>query len=220
MADQAALQCEYEEVNKNIRALTDVRFKLIAYLPALGGIAALVLSMLGVLPTALAPANSWYGAWLVLAMSAFGFFASLALTVYDQRNSELYNALIHRAKHLEQLLGASRSPGSLRTSPYGGQYSERPPRAGRLFAIGRTTVVEVGHDPALALIYDIVLAVWFLPMGMSVLRIVALPPEVALPISAALALAMGLYFVGELRKRDAQERARWHEAARQDGLTR
>jgi hypothetical protein len=29
---------------------------------------------------------------------------------------------------------------------------------------------------------------------------------------------MGLYFVGELRKRDAQERERWQQAAREDGL--
>lgn len=218
MADQTAMRCEYEEVNNNIRALTDVRFKLIAYLPTLGGIAALILSVLGISPTPLAQANTWLGAWIVLALSAFGFFASLALTVYDQRNSELYNALIHRAKHLEQLLGASRSPGALRAPPDGGQFSERPPRAGMLFAIGGHAIVEVGHDPALALIYGMVLGVWFLPMGMSVLRIVALPPEAALPISAGLALAMALYFVGELRKRDAQERERWQQAARDDGL--
>jgi hypothetical protein len=39
---------------------------------------------------------------VVVLVSVFGFLATLGITLYDQRNSELYNALIHRAKYVEK----------------------------------------------------------------------------------------------------------------------
>jgi len=38
------LELEYEQINENIRFLADVRFKLLALVPALGGVAVFILA--------------------------------------------------------------------------------------------------------------------------------------------------------------------------------
>jgi hypothetical protein len=82
-----------------------------------------------------------------------GFFATLGITFYDQRNTELYNALIGRAKYLEK-----------RLKMFGGQFQIRPPRNRRLLFI------MMGHDTGLALIYGTVLGAWFFPIVYSGLQ--------------------------------------------------
>ena len=41
------IELEYEQINANFRMLADVRFKLLALLPVLGGAAVFVLSQIG-----------------------------------------------------------------------------------------------------------------------------------------------------------------------------
>jgi len=85
-----ALKLEYKEVNSYWRTLTVIRFKLLAFVPTLAGLGVVLI------PNAddIAPLEAF-------AIGLFGFIATLGITFYDQRNSELYNASINRASDLE-----------------------------------------------------------------------------------------------------------------------
>jgi hypothetical protein len=135
---------EYEQVNENFRMLADIRFKLLALVPALGGAAAFVLSGFALSTEATAPPHS-----LVFLIAALGFLATLGITIYDQRNSELYNALGGRAKDLEILLDL---PGE-------GQFRQRPDRDRYFFGL-----FPMGHDIGLSVIYGPVLGAWAFPI--------------------------------------------------------
>jgi len=90
----------YSEVAAAWRQLTDVRFKLLAFLPFVTG--------LGVFQ--LVSSDSAVSAaprWARVAAAAFGLVITVALFVYERRNSELYNDLIARGKHIEHQLGAT-----------------------------------------------------------------------------------------------------------------
>jgi hypothetical protein len=80
---------EYNEVLTQFRALTDIRFKLLTYLP-LGTVAAAVF---------VAPTND-----LVKqpAISAFAFVVTLCIATYNKRNDQHYDELISRAAELER----------------------------------------------------------------------------------------------------------------------
>jgi hypothetical protein len=134
------LVAEYDQVNNNIRALADIRFKLLALVPALAGVGAALLS-----DDPRSPRTA------VLALA--GFVATFGVVAYDQRNSELYNSLIGRAKFLECKLDLPAARGHR-----GGQFSERPFRGRRLFGL------LLGHDTALAMIYGVSLAAWVFPL--------------------------------------------------------
>ena len=92
MADERreALLKEYGEVSSNFRLLTDIRFKLLGFLPiATAAAAALksdVLSMNGLL------------------LSLFGLMTTLGLITYNTRNDQLYDELVARAAEIERRL--------------------------------------------------------------------------------------------------------------------
>jgi hypothetical protein len=90
----------YSEVAAAWRQLTDVRFKLLAFLPAVSGVG---LFQLLSPEAALSDAPRWSKA----LAAAFGLFITAGLFAYDRRNSELYDDLVSRGKHLEHELGAS-----------------------------------------------------------------------------------------------------------------
>jgi hypothetical protein len=90
---------EYIQVNENFWMLADIRFKLLALIPTLGGVAIFLLSE---------ERRTDHG--LLLLTSGLGFLATLGVTFYDQRNSALYNALIDRANYLERKPTLPRNP--------------------------------------------------------------------------------------------------------------
>jgi len=143
------LIAEYAEVNQNFRMLADVRFRLLALIPTLGGAAIFLLSR--------TQPESTGGFALLFLVSCLGFLATLGVTIYDQRNNEFYEALLGRAKYLEEELKLPRNLEVRTTdsSEFRGQFRERPGRGlyGR-FLFNR---VELGHDPGLALVYGAVL---------------------------------------------------------------
>lgn len=152
------LKLEYEQVNDNFRMLADIRFKLLAILPALAGAAVYVLSHIAIsfpVPVAsqedLEKAPFEFGT--VVLISVLGFVTTFGIALYDQRNTELYNALVGRAKVLEKRMGIA-----------DGQFVTRPPRTRRIAGIA------AGHDTGLALIYGPVLGSWFFPLVYASLR--------------------------------------------------
>jgi hypothetical protein len=92
----AVLKMEYEQVNANFRMLADIRFKLVALIPTLGSVAVYVLSKI------VTDQRVGLAEYVVtFVVSLVGFSATLGIVFYDQRNTELYEALIGRAKDLE-----------------------------------------------------------------------------------------------------------------------
>jgi hypothetical protein len=86
-AHEAAL-AEYKEVVAQFRALTDIRFKLLTYLP-LGTVAAVFLSKEGQLVGQ-------------PAVAAFALVATLCIATYNKRNDQHYDELVARAAELER----------------------------------------------------------------------------------------------------------------------
>lgn len=206
------LELEYDQANQNFRHLAEIRFKLLALLPPFGGIAVFALSLAGINATAAHRPEADAVLALVAAIAAAGFLATFGVAVYDQRNSELYNALIHRLKELERGFAVPPSVGTLRREArWGGQFEERAPRGRTLFGF------PISHDGALALIYGVVLGSWAFPFVYSLARLVGVPDSTALTAAIALALIAILSCVKKISTLDDAERERWNAAGQAGG---
>lgn len=199
---------EYEQINENFRFLAEVRFKLLALIPPLGGVAVFVLAHLGF--TAGGSEGSLSALLFVSLASIFGLLVTLGITIYDQRNSELYNALIHRAKNLEELFQVPSAPGGLNQDTSGGQFRERPGKNRRV--IGLT----VGHDIGLALIYGPVLGAWLFPISYSISRLLSVAPDNAAIIGVSAAGLASLWFAANLIYLDNKDKKLYDKAAKRD----
>ena len=205
------LELEYVQINENFRFLADVRFKLLALVPTLGGAAVFVLTGAG-LQAGGGQRSSTSELLTVVVVGLFGFLATLGMTLYDQRNSELYNALIHRAKHLEEEFGVPSTPGGLKKTQLGGQFRERPDKQRRF-------VFKAGHDLGLALIYGPLLGAWLFPLAYAATRIMSVAHGSALAGAAVLAAVGAALFTGWLVVLDRHDRDLYNAAARRDKLS-
>lgn len=90
-----ALQLDYQVTQDMVKLLTDIRFRLLTILPPLSGGAVTLLSY-----------QTFQGQYPIamLGVGLLGFVLTLGLVLYDQRNSDLYNACVHRAKMLERIM--------------------------------------------------------------------------------------------------------------------
>lgn len=126
-----ALLALYTELGAQHRALVDVRFKLLALVPAVSALALVgIVTPTG--PFAEAPRA------VRVCAAVLGLLVVLGVRVYDVRNSELHDDLVSRGRSTEVALGVR----------YG------------VFARRRRPVAPVQHDLALHLIYGAVLAAW------------------------------------------------------------
>jgi hypothetical protein len=144
------LRLDYGETTQVVRLLTDIRFKLLALVPSLAGTGVAVLSMQS------SPAARF-------TVGLVGLAATLGIFVYELRNTQLYDAAVHRAKFLEQRLAFPSAAGGVS----GGVYSERPRRTVRLLG-----VMLVWHDRGLALVYGAAVAGWAYLVGWGGLALV------------------------------------------------
>jgi hypothetical protein len=117
----------YSEVCTSWRALVDVRFKLLGFVPTISA-ALLSALLLKSNPEALGG----------VFIATFGLVVTLAIAVYDQRNSQLHDELISRARRIERDLGLAV-----------GQFLGRP-----------GSWKFVNHDTALLTIYGATAAAW------------------------------------------------------------
>jgi len=176
-------ETEYEQVNQNFRALADIRFRLLALVPTAGGAATYLVSRL---------ASQDSDQLMILAVSVIGFLATLGITFYDQRNSQLYNTLSTRAKQLEAELHLAY-----------GQFTSRPGRTRRLL------FVRVGHDPGLALVYAPVLGAWFYPAVVAGARLQGYGLQQARPYAALAAGIATAAFLEEFLRLDGVWKRLW-----------
>jgi hypothetical protein len=147
-AHRDALLGEYGEVASNFRLLTDIRFKLLAFLPiAAGAATALLLSGSG--RDAAAEVRA-------LVLSLFGLVVTVALATYIARNDEHYDALVDRAASIEWQLGLS-----------DGAFANRPASS---FAVklpfGHSWKLE--HRKPVAMIYGTSLTLWLFSVFVAV----------------------------------------------------
>lgn len=172
--DQIALRADYQSTLDVIKLLSDIRFRCLAFVTAITAIAN------AVLPATVLPGTR-------IALGAVGFFTTFGIAIYELRNSQLYEAAIHRAKILETRLKTLRASTK---SAQAGLFNERPlyvedEYGERLPAkhwqrpkkydvrFMRFLFVKVKHDQGLAMIYGAVSGAWVYLMADGVRLILA-----------------------------------------------
>lgn len=167
------LRLDYQQTTDLLRTLTDVRFKLLAFVPTLSGAAVAFTGR----PTA--PVQ-------LLALGGLGLAATLGILFYDLRNSEIYDYALRRAKRIENELSISLDSDG---EP-GGLFSERPAGTIRLFGL------TADRDRGLALVYSAALGGWTYLVVWGALR--AAHVGHARVVGAAIGLVAGLLVLAEL----------------------
>lgn len=165
------LRLDYEQVHAYWRLLKEIRFKLLAIVPTLAGFGISFVGGTG-------------SAEVGIAVGFLGFVATLGVTFYDQRNTQLYDDAMKRAKWLEEQLHLQPHTGD--ESGLGGIFLSRPRRSRRLFG-----VALMYHDRGLYLVYSATLGAWAFVIFHSVLRMLNHPN---LPLTLVLSFAVGLAF--------------------------
>ena len=128
--DDAALKMDYEQTLATWRMLVDLRFRLLAFVPAIAGV---LVALGGRSPSATSA-----------LVALLGLAALFGIIMYDLRNSQFHDAAIHRAKELEKALTLYQLSDK---GTAGGLMNERPRDRYRLVG------VEVWHDRALFVVY-------------------------------------------------------------------
>ena len=86
------LRFDYEQTTQLMRTLTDIRFKLLAFIPTIAG------ASVGLV-------GRGARAGELLAVGLLGLVATLGILIYELGNSQVYRELVERATELEQQLG-------------------------------------------------------------------------------------------------------------------
>ena len=143
---------EYSEGLSNFRLLTEIRFKLLALVPVAAAAA-------GLLRVAVTKDASAATAAATLALSVFGLVVTLAVAAYNQRNDQLYSALVERATDIEREVGL-----------FDGYFATRPQEWATLNVRGRR--LAIGHRGAIAVIYSSTAALWLFGAIVSLLQLI------------------------------------------------
>jgi hypothetical protein len=140
---------DYEHVLDQFKLLTEIRFKLLAFLPTVSGTAVALLTTREV------------GQAEQVAIAVLGLTVTLAVFAYDQRNTQHYNRLVGRAQFLENRL----------------EFSAASPRGPRGMMLAREItprhllfVVPMKHDRALGVVYAIVAGAWAFALAEALTR--------------------------------------------------
>lgn len=140
---RAALLAEYAEVNNNFRLLTNIRFKLLAFLPiAPAAVLAVITARDSGVPSQAVEARTF-------ALGLFGIVVTAGLATYNARNDQIYLWHVERAASIERELGLP-----------DGSFANRP---NAWFEIGsRRARWHVGHVSSVTVIYTSSMTLWLL----------------------------------------------------------
>lgn len=169
----------YKQVADSFRQLAEMRFKLLALVPAVSGTAITLISK-----DIEAFKRDPIPRGLVALMA---FIVTLGIVFYDVRNSQIYNSLIRRAKELESGMQLH------------GPFSARPPRSLRFLGL-----VSIWHDRGLALIYGSVLGAWMFPIVCGALWVLPAGsrPRNVVDLALVVAAVFSLVCIAELHRLD------------------
>jgi hypothetical protein len=191
-----ALLAEYGEVANNFRTLTDIRFKLLGFLP---------LASAG--PVILAMAKGDLASVAMFMLGLFGLAATVGLALYNSRNDQLYDELIGRAGDLERRLDI-----------VDGNFGSRP-RSWLDFELPFIRL-KVGHREAVATIYAASVALWLSLIFATLLSLYGAPSAGYATQALALLLAIASVWLGyhvlegREERRDDELRQHAHDAYR------
>lgn len=171
------LRLDYEQTTQYLRTLIDVRFRLLAFVPTVTGVAVAVIGR----PR---PAAE------LLGVGVLGLLATLGIFVYELRNTQISGTLIRRAAELERQL---QLPSSLGTASSGGLYTERPGVNVQLLGF-----LPVSHGLGLALVYSAAIAGWSYLVAWGGLAAVDAPEAQA--AGAALGAVAGVVVLFEVER--------------------
>lgn len=154
MVDKTPHVSDYEGTSAYFRELHATRFRLLALLPVALGAA------IATLPPKISPGDK-------AVLGLVGLAVTIGFTIYDQRNTQIYDRLILRGKLLEKELALP--PLHIPTEPsnryYGGAFKDRPPRRGQCKL--RLPILDqplefalIWHDLGLAFVYSGTFAGW------------------------------------------------------------
>jgi len=129
---------DYEQASIYFHELHEVRFKLLAFLPTLSALAITFLQKMNSIQQIL--------------LGATGVVAVFGFTIYDQRNTQIYDRLTRRLKFIEKLIGFDALQSS--KSKWGGTFTDRPPRRKVL------GITLIWHDLGIAFIYTLSFLLW------------------------------------------------------------
>jgi len=132
-SEREILLGEYSEVCSNIRSLLDIRLKLLTLLPIAAAVAIAL--------------NKESAGVINVGLSLFGLFITIGLVIYNTRNDQLYDELMHRAADIERSLNIT-----------DGAFAFRPRGWFRVKTLGRSLTVD--HRAALSLLYGASIALW------------------------------------------------------------
>jgi hypothetical protein len=130
-----ALLAEYSQISSTFQLLTEVRFKLLTFLPLAAGAAVAVINLRKVEVPG-------------LVVSLFGLVVTFALVTYNKRNDQLYDTLVGRAAAIERSLGLP-----------DGAFANRP-HPWLVFTAAGRRLWKVDHRTAIATIYYASLSLW------------------------------------------------------------
>ncbi|MBA7680978.1 hypothetical protein ES703_89304 [subsurface metagenome] len=190
MNEGEKLKLDYEQTTQNIHTLADIRFKLLAFVPVVTGAAISLFRNIDSHET-------------IIAISLLGFIVTLGIMFYDQRNTQIYDALHIRAKSLEVLLGLQpianlKSPDKNRREwVYGGAFLDRPGRSLKLFG-----KIGMWHDRGLTIIYAAALGGWCYLLVSAIMKIIVAGQALSLGIRVGAPVIIAAAIFWQLRRFD------------------
>jgi predicted nucleic acid-binding protein len=154
---QQALLKEYGEVSSNVRMLTDIRFKLLAFLPVATAAAAILKS-------------DHFGA-PSLVVSLFGLATTIGLAIYNERNDQLYGALVGRASVIER-----------RLELWSGAFGGRPAAWLEVSLLGFK--LRINHGTGIGIIYAAAITFWLVGVYLPVIGLMRGTPVPTTAVTA------------------------------------